>query len=134
MAVTMVIVAIIAAIAIPSYSNYALQAHRTDAKTALLDLASLEERYFSVNNTYTNSPSRSRIYGVSANGGQRLLPGQPTDRDCPDDHRGRDVYSDRDRDRESDEGHFMYLVSGDLRGRANVVRYHQQFVLALTGS
>jgi type IV pilus assembly protein PilE len=57
MAVTMVIVAIIAAIAIPSYSNYALQAHRTDAKTALLDLASLEERYFSVNNTYTNSPS-----------------------------------------------------------------------------
>ena len=52
--VSMVIVAIIAAIAIPSYSNYALQSHRTDAKTALLDLASLEERYYSVNNTYTS--------------------------------------------------------------------------------
>lgn len=57
MAVTMVIVAIIAAIAIPSYSNYALRAHRTDAKTALLDLASLEERYYSVNNTYTLAPA-----------------------------------------------------------------------------
>ncbi|MGA2842497.1 MAG: type IV pilin protein [Steroidobacteraceae bacterium] len=57
LAVAMVIVAIIAAIAIPSYSNYALQSHRTDAKTALLDLASLEERYYSVNNTYTLTPA-----------------------------------------------------------------------------
>jgi type IV pilus assembly protein PilE len=51
--IAMVIAAILAAIAIPAYSNYVLQAHRTDAKTALLDLASLEERYFSVNNAYT---------------------------------------------------------------------------------
>jgi len=51
--VAMVIAAVLAAIAIPAYSNYVLQSHRTDAKTALLDLASLEERYFSVNNTYT---------------------------------------------------------------------------------
>jgi type IV pilus assembly protein PilE len=51
--VAMVIAAILAAIAIPAYSSYVLQAHRTDAKTALLDLASLEERYFSVNNAYT---------------------------------------------------------------------------------
>jgi type IV pilus assembly protein PilE len=55
--VAMVVVAILAAIAIPSYSNYTLQAHRTDAKTALLDLASLEERYFSVNNSYTAVPA-----------------------------------------------------------------------------
>jgi type IV pilus assembly protein PilE len=53
--VTMVIAAILAAIAIPAYSNYVLQSHRTDAKTALLDLASLEERYMSVNNTYTST-------------------------------------------------------------------------------
>jgi type IV pilus assembly protein PilE len=51
--VAMVIVAILAAIAIPAYSSYVRQARRTDAKTALLDLASLEERYFSVNNSYT---------------------------------------------------------------------------------
>jgi len=51
--VTMVIVGILAAIAIPAYSSYVRQSRRTDAKTALLDLASLEERYFSVNNSYT---------------------------------------------------------------------------------
>jgi len=55
--VAMVIAAVLAAIAIPAYSNYVLQAHRTDAKTALLDLASLEERYFSVNNAYTSVAS-----------------------------------------------------------------------------
>jgi type IV pilus assembly protein PilE len=51
--VAMVIGGILVAIAIPAYSNYVLQSHRTDAKTALLDLASLEERYFSTTNTYT---------------------------------------------------------------------------------
>jgi type IV pilus assembly protein PilE len=55
--VTMVIVAILASIAIPSYSTYILKSHRTEARTALLDLASLEERYMSANNTYTKTPS-----------------------------------------------------------------------------
>jgi type IV pilus assembly protein PilE len=53
--VAMLIAAILAAIAIPSYSNYVRKAHRTDAKSALLDLASLEERFFSTNNTYTST-------------------------------------------------------------------------------
>ena len=53
----MVIAAIRAAIAIPAYSNYVRQARRTDAKSALLDMASLEERYFSVNNAYTANPA-----------------------------------------------------------------------------
>ena len=51
--VTMVIAAILAAIAIPAYSNYVRKARRADAKSALLDLASLEERYFSTQNAYT---------------------------------------------------------------------------------
>jgi type IV pilus assembly protein PilE len=51
--VAMVIAAILAAVAIPAYSNYVRKARRTDAKTALLDMASLEERYFSVNNSYS---------------------------------------------------------------------------------
>jgi type IV pilus assembly protein PilE len=55
--IAMVIVSILAAIAIPSYSTYILKSHRTEAKTALLDIASLEERYFSTNNTYTQTPS-----------------------------------------------------------------------------
>jgi type IV pilus assembly protein PilE len=52
--VTVVIVAILAAIAIPSYNAQILKSRRTDAKAALLDLAGREERYFSTNNgTYT---------------------------------------------------------------------------------
>jgi type IV pilus assembly protein PilE len=56
--VAMVIVAIVSAIAIPAYSSYVRQSHRTDAKTALLDLASLEERYFSTTNTYSNTTTQ----------------------------------------------------------------------------
>jgi type IV pilus assembly protein PilE len=53
--VTVVIVAILAAIAIPSYNVQIRKSRRTDAKAALLDLAGREERYFSTNNgTYTN--------------------------------------------------------------------------------
>ena len=55
--IAMVIAAILAAIAIPSYSSYIQKSRRTDAKSALLNLASLEERYFSTTNTYTTAPA-----------------------------------------------------------------------------
>lgn len=54
--IVMVIVAILASVAIPSYNSYVLKSHRADAKTALLDAAALEERYFSVNNAYSTNP------------------------------------------------------------------------------
>jgi type IV pilus assembly protein PilE len=63
--IAMVIAAILAAIAIPSYSNYVRKARRTEAKTALLDMASLEERFFSTNNTYSQLVSD---LGYVANG------------------------------------------------------------------
>jgi type IV pilus assembly protein PilE len=63
--VTMLIIAILAAIAIPSYSSYVRKGRRTDAKSALLDMASLEERYYSVNNVYTNSPANLGYSGTS---------------------------------------------------------------------
>jgi type IV pilus assembly protein PilE len=63
--VTMLIVAVLVAVAVPSYRSYALRAHRTDAKAALLDLASLEERYFSTSNLYTNSAANLG-YGTNA--------------------------------------------------------------------
>jgi type IV pilus assembly protein PilE len=56
--VAMLIAAILAAIAIPAYSNYVRKAHRTDAKNALLDIASLEERFFSTNYTYSGDLSQ----------------------------------------------------------------------------
>jgi type IV pilus assembly protein PilE len=60
----MVIVGILAAIAVPAYSSYVLKSHRTDAKTALLDMASLEERFFSTNNSYSQTPSDLGYTGV----------------------------------------------------------------------
>ena len=53
--VTMGILAIIASIAIPSYNSYVLKSHRTEAKTALLDMASMEERFFSTQNVYSTT-------------------------------------------------------------------------------
>src|SRR5271155_3424454 len=53
--ITMVIVAILASIAIPAYNSYVLKSHRTEAKTALLDMASLEERYFTTQNVYSTT-------------------------------------------------------------------------------
>jgi type IV pilus assembly protein PilE len=55
--VAMVIAAILAAIAIPSYSSYVRKSRRTDAKTALLDIASLEERLYSTTNAYSSTPT-----------------------------------------------------------------------------
>ena len=62
--VAMVILSILAAIAIPSYSQYVLKSHRTEAKAALMDAASLEERYFSTSNLYTQNPIQLG-YGVA---------------------------------------------------------------------
>jgi type IV pilus assembly protein PilE len=53
--IAMVVGAILVSIAIPSYTKYVLRAHRTEAKTALLDLASMEERYFSIQNVYSTT-------------------------------------------------------------------------------
>jgi type IV pilus assembly protein PilE len=63
--VTMVIASIIMAVAIPSYQSFIQKSRRTDAKSALLNLASLEERYFSVNNMYTNVPTNLGYPGAA---------------------------------------------------------------------
>src|SRR5260370_14930761 len=55
-----VIVAILPSIAIPAYNAQIRKSRRTEAKTALLDLAGREERYFNANtgtNAYTDAPA-----------------------------------------------------------------------------
>ena len=63
--VAMLIGAILVAIAIPSYSNYVRKSRRVDAKSALLDIASLEERYFSTQQVYSSNLS-DLGYGAAA--------------------------------------------------------------------
>ncbi len=57
--VVMIIVGILAAVAIPSYRNYVLRSQRSDAKDALLALATQQEKHYLQCNTYaTTSPPR----------------------------------------------------------------------------
>ncbi len=52
--VVVVIASILMAIAVPSYMSQVRQSRRVEAKTALLDLAGREERYFSTSTTGAN--------------------------------------------------------------------------------
>jgi type IV pilus assembly protein PilE len=54
--VTIVIATMLITIAIPSYTSQIRKSKRTDAKTALLDLAGREERYLATNSAYTADP------------------------------------------------------------------------------
>lgn len=65
--IVMVVAAILAAIAIPMYLHQIRESRRTDARSALLDLAGREERYFATNNAYTTS-SVDLGYTTSATG------------------------------------------------------------------
>jgi type IV pilus assembly protein PilE len=51
--VTVAIVTILATIAVTSYSSQVQKSRRTEAKSALLDLAGREERLFSTSNAYS---------------------------------------------------------------------------------
>lgn len=63
--IAVVIVAILTAVALPQYSSYIMKSRRADAKTALLDLAARQERFFALNNAYTNDAGRLG-YGANA--------------------------------------------------------------------
>lgn len=66
----MVVIAIgtiLITIAIPSYMAYVRQSRRTDARTALLDAAGREERFFSTNSSaYTQTPASLGYAGFGA--------------------------------------------------------------------
>lgn len=55
--VVIAVIAILAAIAIPTYQAQIRKGRRTDARTAVLDLAGREERYYSASNSYTTDPT-----------------------------------------------------------------------------
>ena len=53
--ITVAIVGILAAIAIPAYQDSVTKGRRAEAMALALDLASRQERFFLQNNTYTTS-------------------------------------------------------------------------------
>ncbi len=72
--VTMVVASILFAIAIPTYTNSIRKSRRTDARSALLDLAGREERYMSTNTAYTNLQAN---LGYAASGSTATLTNLP---------------------------------------------------------
>jgi type IV pilus assembly protein PilE len=63
--VTVAIVSILATIAATSYQSQVMRSRRTDARSAILDLAGREEKLFSTTNQYSNSPA-ALGYGAAA--------------------------------------------------------------------
>lgn len=64
----MVVIAIIASIAIPSYRRYLLRAQRSDAKTALLQVQTAEEKFMLQRNAYTTSVTAAPPAGLGLQG------------------------------------------------------------------
>jgi type IV pilus assembly protein PilE len=64
--IVVVIAGVLMAIAIPSYIDKVRKSRRTEAKTALLDLAGREERFYNTNNLYSSTPSDLGYGAVAA--------------------------------------------------------------------
>lgn len=54
--IVVVVIAVLGAIAIPSYRQYTMRAQRSEAKSALLRLATNQERFYLQNNQYSLDP------------------------------------------------------------------------------
>jgi type IV pilus assembly protein PilE len=55
--IVVLVASILIGISVPMYQNQVRHSRRTDAKTALLDLAVREEKYLTLNNSYTATAS-----------------------------------------------------------------------------
>ena len=55
--ITLAIVALLAAIAVPSYREYIIRSNRIDATSALLKIAAAQEKFFLQNNSYATNES-----------------------------------------------------------------------------
>ena len=63
--VTLVVGAILVTIAVTTYTNQVRKSRRTEAKTAVLDLAGREERNYSTSNTYVAVPASLGYTGAA---------------------------------------------------------------------
>ena len=82
LAIVAMLVAILAAVSVPAYRNQVLRAHRTEARNALLALATAEEKFHLQCNSYTDAldpagpttcaPPRLAFASVSEHGSYSL--------------------------------------------------------------
>ncbi|MBC7162512.1 MAG: type IV pilin protein [Immundisolibacter sp.] len=72
--IVVAIVAILAAVAYPSYRGFVMRANRSDGKTALMRMAQNMERYFTVNNTYVGATLASDPPAVTDVWGSTVSP------------------------------------------------------------
>jgi len=75
--IVVVIVGILTAIAVPSYSGYRIKSARAAAQTELLQLASLQEKIYLNANAY--SPNMTAAYDGNATGGLSKTSGKTED-------------------------------------------------------
>lgn len=71
--ITVAILAIVAAVAIPSYSSYVERGKRAEARTALLDIAARQERFYSNNRQYAANLNDLNISGTQSENGYYTL-------------------------------------------------------------
>lgn len=64
--ITVAILGILASVAIPQYQQYVMRARRAEAKSALARVQGAQERYFTVNNTYTTDPTQLGLGACTA--------------------------------------------------------------------
>src|SRR5882724_1198978 len=59
--ITVVVAAILASVALPAYNTQIRKSRRTEARTALLDLAGRAERMYSTSNSYFGTTSAGQL-------------------------------------------------------------------------
>ena len=63
--ITVAIIGILAAIALPAYQNYVLRAGRAEGQAALLDTSAREEQFYLGNKTYTTIVGTGGLNGIT---------------------------------------------------------------------
>lgn len=59
--ITVAVLSILSAIAIPSYSEYMRRAHRSEMQSVMLEAAQYMQRYYTVNNAYNQDRAGKKI-------------------------------------------------------------------------
>ena len=61
--ITVAIVGILAAVALPSYTSYIARAHRADARTQLVQAAQYMQRFYAANDSYATDRAGGSVLG-----------------------------------------------------------------------